>query len=136
MKILVLYGSTPSKNSEELLETAMNSGHDVLSGNISDVSSEVSQRGSRFWLKDFDVTEIPLDDKKTFELLKKAKTLGIFQLESSGVRDLLRKLKPTVFEDIIALTSLYRPGPMGSGMLDEFVMRKHQRNKIKYYPLG
>jgi len=86
--------------------------------------------------KNFDLSKIPLDDKKTFKLFKEAKTAGIFQLESSGMRDLLRKLRPTVFEDIIALLALYRPGPMGSGMLDEFVTRKHQRIKIKYdHPL-
>ncbi|MDI6641346.1 MAG: DNA polymerase III subunit alpha [Elusimicrobiota bacterium] len=80
----------------------------------------------------FDIEEIPLDDKKTFKLLQEAKTTGVFQLESAGMKDLLRKLKPTVFEDIIALISLYRPGPMGSGMLDEFVQRKHQYKKIHY----
>lgn len=75
---------------------------------------------------------IPLDDKKTFQLLGEAKTIGVFQLSSAGMRDLLRKLKPTIFEDLIALISLYRPGPMGSGMLDEFVLRKHNPGRIKY----
>ncbi len=75
---------------------------------------------------------IPLDDKKTFQLLSEARTIGVFQLSSSGMRDLLRKLKPTIFEDLIALVSLYRPGPMGSGMLDEFVLRKHNPTRIKY----
>lgn len=80
--------------------------------------------------------KIPLDDKKTFQLLSEAKTIGVFQLSSTGMRDLLRKLKPTVFEDLIALISLYRPGPMGSGMLDEFVLRKHNPTRIKYeHPL-
>ncbi len=79
---------------------------------------------------------IPLDDKTTFQLLSEAKTVGVFQLSSSGMRDLLRKLKPTIFEDLIALVSLYRPGPMGSGMLDEFVLRKHNPARIKYeHPL-
>lgn len=79
---------------------------------------------------------IPLDDKKTFRLLGEAKTIGAFQLSSGGMRDLLRKLKPTIFADLIALISLYRPGPMGSGMLDEFVIRKHNPTKIKYeHPL-
>jgi DNA polymerase-3 subunit alpha len=82
--------------------------------------------------KKFDIHSIPLDDPKTFKLLQEAKTAGIFQLESSGMRDLLRKLKPTVFEDIFALVSLFRPGPMGSGMLDEFVKRKHQKTKVRY----
>ncbi len=79
---------------------------------------------------------IPLDDKRTFRLLGEAKTIGAFQLSSGGMRDLLRKLKPTIFADLIALISLYRPGPMGSGMLDEFVIRKHNPAKIKYeHPL-
>ena len=82
--------------------------------------------------KDFDRKNIPLDDPKTFKLLQDADASGVFQLESSGMKDLLRKLKPTTFEDIIALVALYRPGPMGSGMIDDFVSRKHQKTKIKY----
>lgn len=86
--------------------------------------------------KDFALNNLPLDDKKTFKLFQEARTLGVFQLESRGMRDLLRKLKPTDIEDIIALISLYRPGPMGSGMIDDFVARKHQRVKVKYeHPL-
>ena len=81
---------------------------------------------------EFDLTKIPLDDPKTFKFLSEAKTIGIFQLESSGMRDLLRKLKPDSLEDIIALVSLYRPGPMGSGMLDDFVARRHAHSKVKY----
>jgi len=97
---------------------------------------EETQRLVNIKHKDFNIKNIPLDDKKTFELLQKANTTGVFQLESSGMRDLLRKLRPTVFEDIIALVALYRPGPMGSGMLDEFVERKHHPQKIKYdHPL-
>ena len=79
-----------------------------------------------------DMHSIPLNDEATFKLLQEARTAGVFQLESSGMRDLLRKLKPTVFEDIIALVALFRPGPMGSGMLDEFVKRKHQKKKVRY----
>jgi DNA polymerase-3 subunit alpha len=81
---------------------------------------------------DFDIREIPLEDAPTFKLLQDAKAIGVFQLESSGMRDLLRRLHPTVFEEIIALIALYRPGPMGAGMLDEFVKRKHNPNTIKY----
>lgn len=85
---------------------------------------------------DFDLGKIPLDDPKTYALLAEAKALGVFQLESRGMRDLIRKLKPTNIEDIIALIALYRPGPMGSGMLDDFVARKHGRKKIEYdHPL-
>ncbi len=83
-------------------------------------------------IPDFDIAKIPLDDPATFKLLQEAKAMGIFQLESSGMRDLLRKLHPTVFEEIIALIALYRPGPMGAGMLDEFVKRKHNAASIKF----
>jgi len=95
---------------------------------IEDTLSLVAKRGFNKLTRE----AIPLNDKKTFTLLSEAKTVGVFQLSSTGMRDLLRKLKPTNFEDLIALISLYRPGPMGSGMLDEFVMRKHQKIKIKY----
>ncbi|MEE8484422.1 MAG: DNA polymerase III subunit alpha, partial [Nitrospinota bacterium] len=80
---------------------------------------------------DFSIKSIPMDDKKTYELLSRADTLGIFQLESSGMRDILRKLKPEAFTDIIALVALYRPGPLGSGMIDSFIKRKHGTEKIE-----
>lgn len=81
-------------------------------------------------------SDIPLDDGKTYKLLAEAKSAGVFQLESAGMRDLLRKLEPTEFSDLIALVALYRPGPIGSGMVDEFVARKHKRAKIDYeHPL-
>ncbi|MCB4757351.1 MAG: DNA polymerase III subunit alpha [Elusimicrobia bacterium] len=84
----------------------------------------------------FDIDRIPVDDKATYELLARADASGVFQLESSGMRDLLRKLKPSNLSDITALISLYRPGPMGSGMLDEFVARKSDSSKIKFdHPL-
>jgi DNA polymerase-3 subunit alpha len=81
---------------------------------------------------DFDLKVIDLTDEKTFKLLSDARTLGVFQLESKGMRDILRKLKPTDIEDIIALNALYRPGPIGSGMIDDFISRKHGHSKIKY----
>ena len=79
-----------------------------------------------------DITRIPLDDPKTFALLCKGETSGVFQLESSGLKDVLRKLQPAYFEDIIAVNALYRPGPLGSGMVDDFIERKHGRQEIKY----
>jgi DNA polymerase-3 subunit alpha len=80
--------------------------------------------------------DIPLDDEKAFELLRSGKTVGVFQLESEGMRELLRNLKPTVFSDITAVNALYRPGPLGSNMHVEFVERKHKRKKIRYeHPL-
>lgn len=82
--------------------------------------------------KTIDIETIPIDDQNTFKLFVSAQTFGVFQLESSGMRDLLRKLEPSRFEDLIALLALYRPGPIGSGMLDDFIQRKHGRVPIKY----
>jgi DNA polymerase-3 subunit alpha len=79
-----------------------------------------------------DLSQIPLDDPKVFASLGAGSNLGIFQLESSGMRDLLTKLKPESFKDIIALVALYRPGPLDSGMDDEFVKRKHGKVAITY----
>jgi len=86
--------------------------------------------------KDFDIYSIAMDDKKTFDLLCEGKTTGVFQLESEGMKKLVKGLKPTVFSDIAALVALYRPGPINSGMLETFVERKHGRKKITYdHPL-
>ncbi len=86
--------------------------------------------------KDLDINNIPLNDQKAYELLKKGNSLGVFQLESSGIQELMKKLKPSIFEDIIALIALYRPGPLNSGMADEFIERKDNPNKIKFdHPL-
>ena len=74
---------------------------------------------------ELDIMDLPMDDRPTYELLSYGQTLGVFQLESSGMRELLRKLKPETFEDIIAVLALYRPGPLGSGMVDDFIERKH-----------
>lgn len=79
-----------------------------------------------------DPNHLPLDDAKTFALLSAGNTSGVFQLESSGLKEVLRKLQPTSFEDIIAVNALYRPGPLGSGMVDDFIERRHGRQAIKY----
>ncbi|MDP3730809.1 MAG: DNA polymerase III subunit alpha, partial [Candidatus Omnitrophota bacterium] len=85
---------------------------------------------------DLNISGISLEDKKTYKLLANAESVGVFQLESSGMRDLLKKLKPEKFEDIIALLALFRPGPIGSGMLDDFMKRKHGEVELKYdHPL-
>ncbi len=81
---------------------------------------------------DIDIEHIPLDDEKTYKLLCGAQTMGVFQIESSGMRDLLKKLEPERFEELIALLALYRPGPMGSGMLSDFIQRKRNKVPIKY----
>ncbi|MGZ3567965.1 MAG: DNA polymerase III subunit alpha, partial [Thermodesulfobacteriota bacterium] len=78
------------------------------------------------------LSEIPLDDPEVYALLGAGSNLGIFQLESSGMRDLLIKLKPQRFKDIIALVALYRPGPLDSGMVGEFIKRKHGQESIRY----
>lgn len=80
--------------------------------------------------------EIPMDDEKAFELLRSGATTGVFQLESAGMRELLRNLKPTSFQDVIAVNALYRPGPLGAGMVTHFVDCKHGRKEIEYaHPL-
>ncbi|QPJ62877.1 MAG: DNA polymerase III subunit alpha [Candidatus Nitronauta litoralis] len=81
---------------------------------------------------DLDINAIRKDDAETFKLLGEGRTLGVFQLESSGMRDLLVKMKPDCFEDIIALLALYRPGPLESGMIDDYVKRKHGTMEEKY----
>ena len=81
---------------------------------------------------DIDIATIPTDDKKTFELLDRAETTCVFQLESAGMKDLVSRLHPSVFSDISALVALYRPGPMQSGMLDSFVKRKNGQEKITF----
>jgi len=81
---------------------------------------------------EIDIEDIPIDDGKTFQLLSTAQTFGVFQVESAGMRDLLKKLGPSRFEDLIALLALYRPGPIGSGMLDDFIKRKKGAHSIRY----
>ncbi|MBA3980160.1 MAG: DNA polymerase III subunit alpha [Alcanivorax sp.] len=78
------------------------------------------------------IEDIPLDDAPSFELLKKGETTAVFQLESQGMKELIKKLRPDVFEDIIALVALYRPGPLESGMVDNFINRKHGREPMAY----
>lgn len=79
---------------------------------------------------DLDLTKIPMDDKKTFSLLAKAETSGVFQIESEGMKRYLKDLKPTTFEDIISMVALYRPGPIDS--IPDFIDSKHGRKKITY----
>ncbi len=85
---------------------------------------------------EFDVNRIPLDDQPTYDMLIAGETDGVFQLESSGMKKLVKDLKPDVFEDLGALVALFRPGPLESGMVQDFVERKHGRQEIKYaHPL-
>jgi DNA polymerase-3 subunit alpha len=86
--------------------------------------------------KPFDVASLPLDDLATYQLIASGDTTGVFQLESSGMQQLLRQLKPDRFEDIVAAVALYRPGPLGTGMIDDYISGKHGRKSIrKLHPL-
>ena len=82
--------------------------------------------------KDLDVNLLPLDDEGAFVLLKRSETTAVFQLESSGMKDLIKRLQPDCFEDIVALVALFRPGPLQSGMVDDFINRKHGRAAVEY----
>jgi DNA polymerase III subunit alpha len=79
-----------------------------------------------------DIMQIPLDDQASFKLLMSAETTAVFQLESRGMKDLIKRLQPDCFEDIVALVALFRPGPLQSGMVDNFINRKHGREEISY----
>ncbi len=96
---------------------------------VIDDAVQLIKKNRKFDLK---LYEIPLDDQPTFKLLKEAKTGGIFQLESRGMRDYIRKLEPENIEDLIALLALYRPGPLGSDMVDDFFHRKKGLVKFEY----
>ena len=79
-----------------------------------------------------DIDNLPLDDAPTYKLFQNGRTTGVFQFESGGMKRYLKKLKPTEFEDLIAMVALYRPGPLNSGMVDEFIDRKHGRKALAY----
>lgn len=81
---------------------------------------------------DLDIDAIPLDDPKTYQLFCEGQTYGIFQFESAGMRELLRKAKPQRLDDLIAMNALYRPGPLKSGMVDDFIARKAGRSEVRY----
>jgi len=93
---------------------------DTINNNIKDDEQRV------------DIETIDLEDPKVYELLKAGKTTAVFQLESRGMKELIKKLLPSSFEDIIALVALFRPGPLGSGMVDDFINRKHGRQEVAY----
>ncbi|MEI7883996.1 MAG: DNA polymerase III subunit alpha [Clostridia bacterium] len=84
----------------------------------------------------FDLDQLPLDDEGTYQMLGEGESFGVFQLESAGLRSILKNLKPNRFGDLIALVALYRPGPLGSGMVEDFIARRHGRVDVKYiHPL-
>lgn len=82
--------------------------------------------------ENFDIDAIDLEDKKVYELISSGKTTGVFQLESAGMKELCKRLKPDTLDDITAINALYRPGPLGSGMVDDFVEIKHGRKETQY----
>ncbi|EKN6412705.1 DNA polymerase III subunit alpha, partial [Yersinia enterocolitica] len=92
----------------------------------------INARRAKTGLEPIDITSIPLDDKKSFDMLQRSETTAVFQLESRGMKDLIKRLKPDCFEDMIALVALFRPGPLQSGMVDNFIDRKHGREAISY----
>ncbi len=79
-----------------------------------------------------DLEQLPMDDCKTYEIFSKGLTNGIFQFESSGMKDILRRFNPEKLEDLTALNALYRPGPIGGGMIDDFIKRKHGEKRVEY----
>jgi DNA polymerase-3 subunit alpha len=81
---------------------------------------------------EIDVSALPLDDKATYKLIAKGDTVGVFQMESGGMRKLVTQLRPSTFEDIIAVLALFRPGPLDSGMVEQFIKRKHGKEEVKY----
>ena len=100
--------------------------------NLTTLEAAVRIIGERHPDAPLDLDKLPLDDRKTFELLQRGETKGVFQLESAGIRDLLVKMKPDRFADIIATNALYRPGPLNGGMVDEYVDVKNGRKLATY----
>ncbi len=92
----------------------------------------VNQRRQRAAEEPMTIEEIPLDDLATYGLMQRAETTAVFQLESRGMKDLIKRVEPSCFEDIVALVALFRPGPLQSGMVDDFINRKHGRAEVAY----
>ncbi|WP_455755851.1 DNA polymerase III subunit alpha [Sulfurimonas sp.] len=105
---------------------------DFLGLKTLDVIDNAIKLIKRRYDKDIDWHKIDENDKKVYEVIRTGETVGMFQIESSGMQDLNKRLKPDNFEDLIAVLALYRPGPMESGMLDSFIERKHGREAIEY----
>ncbi len=92
----------------------------------------INARRAKTGLEPINIESIPLDDQKSFDMLQRSETTAVFQLESRGMKDLIKRLKPDSFEDMIALVALFRPGPLQSGMVDNFIDRKHGREELSY----
>lgn len=100
----------------------------VIKRAVDTINAQRAQHGEEL----LDITQLPLDDAKAFALLERCETTAVFQLESRGMKDLIRRLHPDSFEEIIALVALFRPGPLQSGMVDDFIDRKHGRAPVTY----
>jgi DNA polymerase-3 subunit alpha len=100
----------------------------IIDWALETINRERQQKGESI----IEIDRIPLDDPKCFDLLKSAETTAVFQLESDGMKQLISKLQPDCFDDIIALVALFRPGPLQSGMVDNFINRKHGREEVSY----
>ena len=92
----------------------------------------INARKRKLGETEVDITKIDLEDRASFKTLKASNTTAVFQLESRGMKDLIKRLQPDCFEDIVALVALFRPGPLQSGMVDDFIDRKHGRQKVEY----
>ncbi len=103
----------------------------IIDRSVATLNRRFSEEGG----EPVDISRIPLDDAKTFALLKSCATTAVFQLESRGMKDLIKRLQPGCFDDIVALVALFRPGPLQSGMVDDYINRKHGRNQgaIDYF---
>lgn len=100
----------------------------IIDWTLKIINQQKNERGEEL----IDITFIPTDDVKTYDLLKACQTTAVFQLESRGMKELIHRLQPDCFEEIIALVALFRPGPLQSGMVDDFINRKHGRAKVEY----
>lgn len=105
----------------------------IINGAVSMINAE--RKAVQKSAKQLDISQIPLDDQSVYQLLISGETTAIFQLESKGMKELIKRLKPNTFEDIVALVALYRPGPLGSGMVDDFINRKHGAEVAYAHPL-
>ncbi|MDF3031481.1 MAG: polymerase subunit alpha [Moraxellaceae bacterium] len=100
----------------------------IIDWALKDINAKRATRGE----EPLDIMALPLNDRASYQLLQEGRTTAVFQLESRGMKELLKKLKPSNFEDLIALVALYRPGPLESGMVDDFINRKHGRAPVAY----
>ncbi len=100
----------------------------IIDWALKDINAKRARRGEA----PIEIERIPLNDHEPYKVMSEGKTTAIFQLESRGMKELIKKLKPSRFEDVVALVALYRPGPLESGMVDDFINRKHGRAEVAY----